>query len=167
MLKNKTKNREKIVVATLIFLVLLLGLMGRLVYFMVFQSQYYSQMANDLHVRERYVKAKRGKILDRNGVVLADNITVCNVSVIHNQIQDKEAVIEVLCKELGLSKEYVEKREVPEELIQIQSGSNSAAGNPGVCDDTDTAGYYFLHQLICHGRSGVLFLLADRRRYLL
>ncbi|MBR5596802.1 MAG: peptidoglycan glycosyltransferase [Lachnospiraceae bacterium] len=110
MLKNKTKNREKVVVATLLFILLLLGLMGRLVYFMVFQSDYYSKKAEDLHVRERYIKAKRGKILDRNGVVLADNITVCNVSVIHNQIQDKEKVIKVLCEELNLSREYVEKR---------------------------------------------------------
>ena len=110
MLKNKTKNREKIIVATLIFFVLLVGLIGRLVFFMVFQSEYYSQKAQDLHVRERYIKAKRGKILDRNGVVLADNVSVATISVIHNQIKDEEEVIEVLCKELGLSREYVEKR---------------------------------------------------------
>ena len=110
MLKNKTKNREKIIVATLIFFVLLAGLIGRLVFFMVFQSEYYSQKAQDLHVRERYIKAKRGKILDRNGVVLADNVSVATISVIHNQIKDEEEVIEVLCKELGLSREYVEKR---------------------------------------------------------
>ena len=110
MLKNKTKNREKIVVATLIFFLLLMGLIGRLLFFMVFQSEYYSKKANDLHVRERYIKAKRGKILDRNGVVLADNVSVATISVIHNQIKDEEEVIEVLCKELGLSREYVEKR---------------------------------------------------------
>ena len=110
MLKNKTKNREKIIVATLIFFVLLVGLIGRLVFFMVFQSEYYSQKAKDLHVRERYIKAKRGKILDRNGVVLADNVSVATISVIHNQIKDEEEVIEVLCKELGLSRDYVEKR---------------------------------------------------------
>ena len=110
MLKNKTKNREKIVVATLIFFLLLIGLIGRLLFFMVFQSEYYSKKAQDLHVRERYIKAKRGKILDRNGVVLADNVSVATISVIHNQIKDEEEVIEVLCKELGLSREYVEKR---------------------------------------------------------
>ena len=110
MLRNKTGNRKKIVVATLIFMVAFLGLVGRLVFFMTFQSEYYSKKAEDLHVRERYVKAKRGKILDRNGVVLADNVAVCNISVIHNQIKEKEKVIEVLCEELGLSREYVEKR---------------------------------------------------------
>lgn len=110
MLRNKTGNRKKIIIATLLFILALAGLMGRLVFFMVFQSEYYSKKAEDLHVRERYIKAKRGKILDRNGVILADNVTVCNVSVIHNQIKEKEKVIEVLCKELKLSREYVEKR---------------------------------------------------------
>lgn len=110
MLRNKTINRKKIVVATLLFMIALLGMIGRLIYFMVFQSEYYSKKAEDLHVRERYIKAKRGKILDRNGVILADNVTVCNISVIHNQIKEKEKVIEVLCNELNLSQEYVEKR---------------------------------------------------------
>ena len=109
-MRVKTGNRKKIIVATLLFLLALMGLVGRLVFFMIFQSEYYSKKAQDLHVRERYIKAKRGKILDRNGVVLADNVAVCNISVIHNQIKDKEKVIEVLCKELGLSREYVEKR---------------------------------------------------------
>ena len=110
MLKTKTIHRKKMIFAAFAFLLCMLGLIGRLVYFMVFQSEYYSNKAEDLHVRERYVKAKRGKILDRNGVVLADNVTVCNISVIHNQIKDKEKVVEVLCTELNLSKEYVEKR---------------------------------------------------------
>lgn len=110
MLRNKTGNRKKIIVATVLFVIVLLGLIGRLIYFMIFQSEYYSKKADDLHVRERYIKAKRGKILDRNGVVLADNVTVCNISVIHNQIKEREKVIEVLCKELNLSEEYVEKR---------------------------------------------------------
>ena len=110
MLRNKTGNRRKIVVATLLFVITLLGLIGRLLFFMVFQSEYYSKKAEDLHVRERYVKAMRGKILDRNGVVLADNVAVCNISVIHNQIKEKDKVIEILCRELNLSKEYVEKR---------------------------------------------------------
>ena len=109
-MRNRTGNRKKIIVATLLFLLLLVGLIGRLVFFMVFQSEYYSRKAEDLHVRERYIKAKRGKILDRNGVVLADNVAVCNISVINNQIKDKEKVIDVLCEELGLSREYVEKR---------------------------------------------------------
>ena len=93
MIRNKTLNRKKILVATALLLLALLGLIGRLVYFMIFQSEHYSKKAEDLHVREHYIKAKRGKILDRNGVILADNITVCNISVVHNQIKEREKVI--------------------------------------------------------------------------
>ena len=150
MLKNKTKNREKIVVATIIFMVLLLGLIARLVYFMVFQSQYYSKKAEDLHVRERYIKAKRGKILDRNGVILADNVTVCNISVIHNQIQEREKVIDVLCKELNLSREYVEKRvDKVTSIEKIKSNVSKEIGDKireynlsGIKVDEDYKRYY-------------------------
>ena len=150
MLRNKTINRKKIVVATALFVLILLGLVGRLIYFMVFQSEYYSKKAEDLHVRERYVKAKRGKILDRNGVVLADNITVCNISVIHNQIKEKEKVIEVLCKELNLSKEYVEKRVNKVSSIEkIKSNVSKKTGDKirsydlaGIKVDEDYKRYY-------------------------
>ena len=150
MLRNKTINRKKIVVATFLFVLILLGLVGRLIYFMVFQSEYYSKKAEDLHVRERYVKAKRGKILDRNGVVLADNITVCNISVIHNQIKEKEKVIEVLCKELNLSKEYVEKRVNKVSSIEkIKSNVSKKTGDKirsydlaGIKVDEDYKRYY-------------------------
>ena len=150
MLKNKTKNREKIVVATLIFFLLLIGLIGRLLFFMVFQSEYYSKKAQDLHVRERYIKAKRGKILDRNGVVLADNVSVATISVIHNQIKDEEEVIEVLCKELGLSREYVEKRVQKVSAIEkIKSTVSKEIGDkirayeiPGIKVDEDYKRYY-------------------------
>ena len=150
MLKNKTKNREKIVVATLIFFLLLVGLIGRLLFFMVFQSEYYSKKAQDLHVRERYIKAKRGKILDRNGVVLADNVSVATISVIHNQIKDQEQVIEVLCKELGLSREYVEKRVQKVSAIEkIKSNVSKEIGDkirayeiPGIKVDEDYKRYY-------------------------
>ena len=77
---------------------------------MIVSADYYSQMAEDLHQRERTIKAARGRILDRNGVVIADNRTVCTISVVHNQIEDPEGVIEVLCKELELSEETVRKK---------------------------------------------------------
>ena len=150
MLKNKTKNRQKIVVATFILIFLLMGLSGRLVYFMVFQSNYYSQKAEDLHVRERYIKAKRGQILDRNGVVLADNITVCNISVIHSQIKERKKVIEVLCKELGLSRDYVEKRvDKVSSIEKIKSNVSKETGDKirgynlsGIKVDEDYKRYY-------------------------
>ena len=149
-MKNKTGNRKKIIVATLLFMLALLGLMGRLVFFMVFQSEYYSKKAEDLHVRERYIKAKRGKILDRNGIVLADNVTVCNISVIHNQIKEKEKVIEVLCNELGLSRGYVEKRVNKVSSIEkIKSNVSKETGDrireynlAGIKVDEDYKRYY-------------------------
>ena len=150
MLRNKTGNRKKILVATALFMLVMLGLTGRLIYFMVFQSEYYSKKADDLHVRERYIKAKRGKILDRNGVILADNVTVCNISVIHSQIQDRERVIEVLCEELGLSKEYVSKRvDKVSSIEKIKSNVSKEIGDKirsynlaGIKIDEDYKRYY-------------------------
>ena len=77
---------------------------------MLADSGYYAKLAEDLHERERPIKAARGRILDRNGEVLADNHTVCTISVIHSQITDSERVVEVLTKELGLDKETVQKK---------------------------------------------------------
>ena len=90
---------------------LLLTLLGvRLGKLMLADSGYYAKLAEDLHERERPIKAARGRILDRNGEVLADNHTVCTISVIHSQITDPERVVEVLTKELGLDKEVVQKK---------------------------------------------------------
>lgn len=110
MLRNKTRHRRKIVVMTFLCQLALFLLMGRLCYLMIYEAEYYAEKAEELHVRERKIKAKRGKILDRNGKILADNRTVCNISVIHNQIEDPEAVILMLTRELGLSRENVSKR---------------------------------------------------------
>lgn len=86
---------------------MILGLMVRLVYLMVFDAEYYQKKAEELHERERDIKAARGEIVDRNGTVLATNKTVCTVSVIHSQLKDKERVIQVLSEELELSEENV------------------------------------------------------------
>jgi len=88
----------------------MLALTGRLVFLMIFRSQHYSDMAEELHQRERTIKAARGQILDRNGTVIATNRTVCTISVIHNQITDKEQVVEVLSEALELSSEEVRKK---------------------------------------------------------
>lgn len=86
------------------------GLTGRLIFLMVFRSSYYSQKAEDLHQRERTIKAARGRIMDRNGVVLADNRTVCTVSVIHNQVEDTEQVTTVLSELLAMPQEEIRKK---------------------------------------------------------
>ena len=109
-LKNKTRYRKKIVTLAVMCFITFCFLTGRLVYLMVNQSEYYSQKAEELHQRERKIKAKRGKIIDATGKVLADNKTVCNISVIHNQIKEPDKVVDMLSSELGLSQEYVQKR---------------------------------------------------------
>lgn len=106
----KTFQRKKIVALMLMITIVMAALFGRLIYLMVFRSVYYEKIAQDLHERERSIKAARGKIVDRNGIVLADNKSVCTISVIHSQIEDPERVIEVLQKELELPEETIRKR---------------------------------------------------------
>ena len=108
--RSKTFNRKKIMIMFFAIFFVLLFLMGRLVYLMVFCSEYYGQKAKDLHERERDIKAARGKIIDATGTVLATNQSVCTISVIHSQIEDSEAVIAALVKELGLTEEEIRKR---------------------------------------------------------
>ena len=94
---HKTYHRSKTVAILFLCFVAFAGLGARLAYLMIFQSEYYTQRAKELHERERSIKAARGRIIDANGKILADNKTVCTISVIHSQITDKEEVIEVLC----------------------------------------------------------------------
>ncbi len=110
MNENRTHHRSRVTLIFLILVLAALALSGRLVYLMIFRSEHYSQMAEDLHQRERTIKAARGRIIDRNGKVIATNRTVCTVSVIHNQVEDPEQVISVLTAELGLSEESVRKK---------------------------------------------------------
>ena len=110
MRKNKTYHRKKTVLLWVLCMGMMVGLAGRLVYLCVFRSVYYSEKADDLHERERGIKAARGRILDANGEVLAANRTVCTISVIHSQIEEPEAVIAMLVKELGISEETARKR---------------------------------------------------------
>lgn len=109
-MRNKTYHRKKAFVLFGAAIVLLIALLGRLFYLMIFRADYYQEKAKNLHEREREIKAARGKILDRNGKVLADNRSVCTISVIHSQITDKETVIRVLGKELEMDLAEVRKR---------------------------------------------------------
>ena len=108
--KIKTFHRKKIVVVFALCMAAMLFLIGRLGYLMLLRADYYSEKAQDLHERERSIKAARGKILDCNGKVLADNKTVCTISVIHSQIKEPEKVIDVLTEELGMERDQVKKR---------------------------------------------------------
>ncbi len=147
---NKVFHRKKILVVFCVCTCIFVLLFGRLIYLMVWRAEHYSQLATDLHERERSIKAARGRILDRNGVVLADNKTVCTVSVIYNQIEDSEAVINMLVKELELSEEYVRKRvEKYTSIERIKSNVDKAVGDrireydmAGVKVDEDYKRYY-------------------------
>lgn len=105
-----TIHRKKIVFLYLVFTFCLVLLCVRLFDLMVLQSAYYTDKATQLHERERKIKAARGQILDRNGVVLASNKAVCTISVIHSQIEDEDAVVKMLCKELDMEQETVKKK---------------------------------------------------------
>ena len=110
MERAKSFHRRKIMIVFLGMILALVLLGVRLTKLMIGDSEYYASLAQDLHERERTIKAERGRILDRNGVVLADNRTVCTISVIHSQLKDPEHVIGVLTKELKLDETAVRKR---------------------------------------------------------
>lgn len=150
MFRNKTYNRRKILIVFAGVMLVLCVLVGRLVYLMVFCSEYYGQKAEDLHERERDIKAARGKILDANGTVLATNRTVCTISVIHSQIEDAEEIVAVLSKELGMTEEEVRKRvEKVSSIERVKSNVDKETGDrireyklPGVKVDEDYKRYY-------------------------
>lgn len=130
MERSRTYHRKKIMVFFFAIFACAVILVGRLVYIMIFCSEYYTKMATDLQQRERSIKAARGKILDRNGVVLASNASVCTISVIHNQIEDPEAVIAMLVEELGISEETARKRvEKVSSIERIKSNVDKEIGD--------------------------------------
>ena len=110
MRKNRTYHKKKTVLVFAVCIFLLTGLMGRMVYLMIIQSDYYAKKAEQLHERERDIKAARGRILDCKGEILADNKAVCTISVIHSQIKEPEKIVKMLHKELGISLEEAQKR---------------------------------------------------------
>ena len=107
---NQTRHRGKIALLFVLSSLITAVLLGRLFFLMVYRADHYSSMAEDLHQRERTIKAARGRILDATGTVIADNRTVCTISVIHNQITDPDRVVQVLCRYLDLSEETVRKK---------------------------------------------------------
>lgn len=129
---------------------MLFGLVGRLVYLMGFRSDYYYEKAQQLHERERDIKAARGRILDAKGKVLADNKTVCTISVIHSQIKDPKRVIQVLSRELEMEEEEIRKRvEKNSSIERIRTNVEKKVGDTirsyglsGVKVDEDYRRYY-------------------------
>ncbi len=150
MFRNKTFNRRKILIVFTVILLVLSILIGRLVYLMIFCSEYYGQKAEDLHERERDIKAARGKIIDSTGTVLATNRTVCTISVIHSQLEEPEEVIRALTKELEMEEETVRKRvEKVSSIERVKSNVDKEVGDrirnyglAGVKVDEDYKRYY-------------------------
>lgn len=150
MSSNHTQHRKKTAVLFFLLCLCMAGLTGRLVYLMVYRSDYYSKMAEELHQRERSIKAARGRIIDATGTVIATNRTVCTISVIYNQVEDREQVIRILSRELGIEEEKVRKRVEKRSSREIISTNvDKEIGDrirnfhlAGVKVDEDYRGYY-------------------------
>ena len=150
MYRNKTFNRKKVMIVFVAVFFIMMFLIGRLVYLMIFCSEYYGNKAENLHERERDIKAARGKLLDANGTVLATNKSVCTISVIHNQIEEPEKVIEMLVRELGIQEETARKRvekvssieRVKTNVAKETGDAIRAYGLSGVKVDEDYKRYY-------------------------
>lgn len=150
MYRNKTFNRKKVMIVFVAVFFIMMFLIGRLVYLMIFCSEYYGNKAENLHERERDIKAARGKLLDANGTVLATNKSVCTISVIHNQIEEPGKVIEMLVRELGIPEETARKRvekvssieRVKTNVAKETGDAVRAYGLSGVKVDEDYKRYY-------------------------
>lgn len=155
MTVRKTFHRKKVYLILVAVLGGMLLLAGRLIYLMGIRGEYYQEKALQLHERERNIKAARGRILDANGVVLADNKTVCTISVIHSQISQPEEVIQMLVKELKISEETARKRvEKVSSIERVRSNVEKEVGDriraygyEGVKVDEDYKRYYPYEEL--------------------
>lgn len=154
-MKNKTYIRRKEFIVFVVAGFLLIGLIGRLAYLMIWEADYYQEKAENLHERERQIKAARGEIIDTNGVVLATNKTVCTISVIHSQLTDAETVIRILTEELGIDQATVRKKvEKVSSRELIKSNVDKEIGDrireyelDGVKVDEDYKRYYPFNEL--------------------
>ena len=149
-MKIRVYQRKKMLVTLLIIIFLFIILLFRMWYIMVNRSEYYKERADDLHERERVIKAERGIIYDRNGVALATNKSVCTISVIHNQIKEPEKVVQTLSQVLEMDEGTVRKRvEKVSSIERIRSNVPKETGDlirsyklDGVMVDEDYARYY-------------------------
>lgn len=154
-MKNKTYNKKKIFIVFICAFLIILFLIGRLVYLMVFDAEYYQKKAEELHERERDIKAARGEIVDANGTVLATNKTVCTISVIHSQVKEPEKIISSLSTILEMDEETVRKRvEKVSSIERIKTNVDKETGDKirnleldGVKVDEDFKRYYPYNEL--------------------
>ena len=150
MYRNKTFNRKKVMIVFVAVFFIMMFLIGRLVYLMIFCSEYYGNKAENLHERERDIKAARGKLLEANGTVLATKKSVSTISVGHNQIEEPEKGSEMLGRELGIPEETARKRvekvssieRVKTNVAKETGDAIRAYGLSGVKVDEDYKRYY-------------------------
>ena len=153
-----SSHRKRLLIVVIAFFTLLTIITVKLVSIMTMQADDYGYRARAVQERERSIKAKRGSIYDRNGVVLACNQAVCSISVIYNQIEDPETVIRVLSEKLELPEEdvrrRVEKRSVREKIksnVDKELADEIRAMNlAGVMIDEDYKRYYPYSTLASH-----------------
>ncbi len=146
----RTRHRKKLLTIIVCVVIIMSVFTARIGCIMTIEAEYYSTKATQLHERERAIKAMRGRILDANGVVLADNKTVCTISVIHNQLKQPDKVVEMLAKELALSEELIQKKvskvssiEIIKTNVDKETGDRIREyGYEGVKVDEDYKRYY-------------------------
>ncbi|HAU84277.1 MAG TPA: peptidoglycan glycosyltransferase [Lachnospiraceae bacterium] len=180
-MQYKTFNKRNLTSVVTFIIIAALVLTGRLGYLMIYQADHYGVLARQIHERERSIKAERGKILDCNGVELANNKPVCTISVIHSQIKDPEKVIKILSDELGLSEEKVRKRvEKVSSIERIKSNVAKELADKireydldGVMIDEDYKRYYPLGTLASKvigftgsDNQGIIGLEVEYEKYL-
>ena len=147
---HKTYQRQNLFLVFFVFSLVLITMMARLGYLMVYRADYYGVLAKELHERERAIKAERGKILDRNGNLLAGNVSVSTISVIHSQVKEPERVIKILSEELGMEEDVIRKKvEKVSSREKIKSNVEKAVSDKirgyrlaGVTVDEDYKRYY-------------------------
>lgn len=181
MQQYKTFNKRNLTSIVSFIVIAALVLTGRLGYLMIYQADHYGVLARQIHERERSIKAERGKILDCNGVELANNKPVCTISVIHSQITDPERVISILSEELGLTDEKVRKRvEKVSSIERIKSNVDKELADKireydldGVMIDEDYKRYYPLGTLASRvigftgsDNQGIIGLEVEYEKYL-
>ena len=147
---HKTYQRQNLFLVFFVFSLVLITMMARLGYLMVYRADYYGVLTKELHERERAIKAERGKILDRNGNLLAGNVSVSTISVIHSQVKEPERVIKILSEELGMEEDVIRKKvEKVSSREKIKSNVEKAVSDKirgyrlaGVTVDEDYKRYY-------------------------
>ncbi len=107
MFFKKIDSRIKLVFFIIFFLFLFI--IFRVAFIQLISYEKLSLLANDLWSRDLPIEANRGLILDRNGIILADNLTTTSLVLIPNQIKDKDTTSQQLSEILGVSKEEMDQ----------------------------------------------------------